>query len=359
MPKEALSTSPVDEKVETVQTVETKSDDTTTAPSSGGADEAPPRQSLLDVVRNAAQPKKVDDDEGAPSGSETKDEAAPAETGVKTGEVVTAAVVDPDAKYDDPKLPFHKHHRWQELRGDLKAAREQAAGVKSRLESIEPLATRQQSITDFMQKNQLEPDHMVQLFRMGALIRNDPEKAIAELRQLVAELQDDVGERLPTDLKDAVDNGEMTESRALELSKARAQAKRATETANSVKEVVTTQNTEKAQRELMTDLGGAAIKWETAKKSADPDFALKIEHVREHVRNRSKASPPKSVAEGVTYLEDAYKSVNALFAKARPSPKAITDTTRRSSAATVQQDTAAPKSLREAISRGLAVSAKT
>lgn len=333
-----------DEKTEVTQVTEVKSDANEEAPSSDGADkEAKPetRSSLLEAVRSAVK-KDAEPSTSAPSGGD-KEETGDKKSAVSTAKGSGNPAGDGDGdKYDDPKLPFHKHPRWVELRSELKEA-------KGQLAAHEPAIKRDASIGAFMSKNQLAPDDMVETFRMAALVRNNPTGALKELRQLVADLEDDLGERLPEDLQEALDNGELTEKRAFELAKARATAKRATET---VKETETAQqHTQQRQRQagLLQSMGEMALKWEGTKRAGDPDFDLKYPEVQEIVKARSAIKPPKTVEEAAQYLEDALARVNKLVSATRPKPKAIDTAARRSSSASVIQDAARPKSMRDVV----------
>lgn len=345
MPQERdTTTSPVVEETKTTVTPETvtevKSDANQNAPSSDGADtEAKPeaRETLLQAVRSAV---KKSDETPTPAPSDGKNEEKDGKS-TSTAPAGGAPAAEDD-KYDDPKLPFHKHPRWVELRGELKQAKEQLA-------AHEPALKRDQSIGQFMARNQLVPDDMVETFRMAALVRNNPEAALKELRQLVADLEGDLGERLPPDLQQALDDGELTEKRAFELAKARATAKRATETVQETTAAVADQDNRTKHQAFMRSLGEMALKWEGTKRSADPDFDLKYPEVQEMVKARSAAKPPKTVAEATQYLEDAYERVNKIVAAARPKPAPINARTHRSSSASVTPDTAAPKSMRDVV----------
>lgn len=344
--QEGTVTPPVTEETKTTVTpeanTEVKSDANSNAPSSDGADtEAKPetRATLLDAVRSAV--KKPDTSTPEPSGRENEAKVDDKSDKSKDGAAATADAAGAD-KYDDPKLPFHKHPRWVELRSELKEA-------KAAIAATEPALKRDASIGQFMSRNQLEPNDMVETFRLAALVRNDPANALKELRQLVADLEGDLGERLPPDLQAALDDGELTEKRAYELAKARATAKVATETATRTQAAVTEQDNQTRQQTHLRALGEMALKWEGEQRGKDPDFDLKYPEVQEIVRARSAVKPPKSVAEAAQYLEDALTRVNKIVTLAKPKPKPINPGGQRTSSASVTENTSAPKTMRDAI----------
>lgn len=302
------------------------------------ADEKQAPKSLLDVLQDAVKPEAPEDTSPP---DPTKSEAG------KENEGELPELTDEELA----KLPFGKHPRFKELtkqRGEFKA---QAEELTARVEELTAPAEQFRSIDTFLRSNEIVPDEFVRLMKIGALVKQDPEEARKEVLQVLFELDDMTGRRLPDALKADVEEGRITEERAFELSQAQAAAARERERRTAVEERVQTTSSEDAQARHLTSLGDAVAAWETRLGSTDPNFAEKAPFVADRVKLLNTTQGlPKTPEEAVQRAQTAYQEVSQQLARAlpkRPEIKRSPESGSSSSAAP------APKTLFEAISRAV------
>lgn len=165
---------------------------------------------------------------------------------------------------EDAKLPFAKHPRWREVMGERNEARQRAA-------ELEPDANAYREVRSFMADHSLEPQDVQEGFAIMAAMKTDPAKALEMLRPVVENLQKFVGERLPDDLQQRVEDGLTDEATARELARLRNEANHSQETARERQERVTADR-ERAMSQARADMADAFV---ADRRANDPDFAIK------------------------------------------------------------------------------------
>lgn len=321
--------------------------DATSADSStAGTDAKDKPDSLLDVVKDAVKPKGEKD-----ASSDPKEGKEEADSKKQEG--------DSDAKKDkDEDLPpFHKHPRWQQMLD------EKAAAEKS-INEMKPGYEQYQRIEDFMGKNNLSSDNVVEGFKIMALLRNDPERAKQELLGYIKQIDDALGYTLPQDLQDDVEAGRITEERALELSKARRNTERANDYARQATERSTQADRNRAVEQLRADVRAETNTWKAEKAKSDPDFAVKerlvMDRVGSIVRGRQERPYLASVEDTRQVLEQAYKDVSDYLAKSFSTRKEIRkDPSPGQSQNRGSTVSAEPGSMLDAVKQGFANARKT
>jgi hypothetical protein len=288
-----------------------------------GSDAKP--KSILDAVRAAvsktAEPAADTAADGA--SSDTDDGKA------KSASDATAAKADDDEDESKPP-PFHEHPRWKKLYADYEAAR----GPAEQYAKIE----------DFRTKNGLSVDDVVAGFRIMALVRNDPEKALAELEAQSDRIREAIGKKLPTDLQDAVEQGTISEDHAAELARARA----ANRSLASEVEDTRTRETERQAIERRDSIVNAVKDWSAKAAETDPDFAVKEPLVKDRVLRIARAEgQPRTPAEGVKLAMRAYDEITQETRRFAPKPRQMDPNPQggRSSATTKPP----PKTMKDAI----------
>lgn len=179
---------------------------------SAPADKPETTETLLDVTRRAAMEgvtpaPKADDPK--PTEAAADDKAAP-EAGDDKGE---GAKQDESA---DAEPPFHKHPRWQEVQRDR-------AELRRKVEALEPDAAVHRDVLAYMDRHGLTPADVQNGFAIMAALRNDPAEAWKLLKPIVDGVQAFVGETLPDDLRQRVDDGLVDEDTARETARLRNQ----------------------------------------------------------------------------------------------------------------------------------------
>lgn len=316
-------------------------DDPSAAPSAAQTEnEAPP--SLLDVVKNAVEPQEED---GATEASSAPD----------AEKSDTDASADPEDTSEDEEsydgLPFSRHPRFQKLVKQRKEFKAKAEDLEARMEPLQQDAGRWANVTTFMQQNDISNDEMLDLFKFGALFKSDAGKALEMLRPYMDDLFRRTGIALPDDLSQAVEEGEITEARARELSRARAAQAEADARATRVEERSQARDTERQVADRQAVILGAINDWEAAKKGKDPDFDAKQPLLADRTRALIAAQgQPQTREEAQAILDEAYRQVTdhlKRFVPARPEVK------RPTTSAPSANATAAPKSVLEAVSRAV------
>lgn len=256
---------------------------------SSSATQAKDEKSVLSIVRDAV---KTGETPETSTGKERDHQAAQPK--------------EPDNEhYSD--VPFHNHPRFRALiqeRNDLRAPAESYRKIDS-----------------FCTENAITSEEAAAALNWLALTKRDPEKAWSEIRPTIQGLLTMIGEVLPQDLREKVAAGQMTAEVAKALSKERAKAT----IANGAMSFRDQQDAarqraaeQRAQADKADQVRTAAREWETAARSADPDYARKEERLRKEVVYLQRVDGVPDTAEGVkAQLDKARKAVNAEFAAAR------------------------------------------
>ena len=261
--------------------------------------------------------------DGRVSGDATA--AKPAEPSAEATPTPAAAAEDAqdESLADVPKLPAEVFSALpKEARTAFNALRKQVNGYR---ESAE----RGNAVTEYLQNSGVTPDEFGELQRVGALMKRDPEKALAALEEHVDRLKKFLGYEIADDLRNEVEQGFMPEERARELSQARAKAGHA-------EAAVREHAAATAARERV----GAVEAWENDIRARDPDFDAKLPNVQQATKlailERERAGKPVATHEdALEVVKAAYEQTNAMFARFRPKPAPVPATP--SSAAPVAQ----------------------
>lgn len=280
--------------------------------------------SLFDAVTSALEAKDTD---ASPASDRAEEGEEPAD-----GE---AAEGDPTA--DEPEVPqeFHKHPAWQRLktqRDELKAPAEQYRKIES-----------------FMEAQRLAPQEVVEGYRVMALIKNDPAKALEVLSGYVDQLSNVTGRTLPDDLAEKVRRGQVDRQTAEELARQRAQGRLTEQQLAEQRQ----QATERQVAETRAQVKTAVERVEASVRERDPDYGKKEELVRDriHAIVQEVGQPPANTDEAVALFKMAYRDVNARMKGFMPPRQGATSPSASSSATATD---APPKTLEEAVRRAVA-----
>lgn len=244
----------------------------------------------LSVVRN------VVGDEEAPVETASSAEGDE-ETGDGAGE--EAPKGPDDENYSD--VPFHKHPRFQHLLREKKNA--------------EVDAVRYRNVESFLHNSGLEAAEAADGLEIMGLAKTNPAEAWKRIKPWVEKVLVAAGEVVPPDLQQAVQAGEISRERAVELSRARAQVQAV--------EVRQTFDQQRAQRQQQTDhqhsIVSAASNWEADRRLKDPNFEAKTEAIRKEIAYLHATEGRPKDAQGVTdQCNRAYKAVNTALRAAAP-----------------------------------------
>ena len=306
------------------------------APSSG-ADAPAEKQDLLSVVMDAVKQPKTEDDSppakaaeatptGATGGEAGSDNADPAEVSPEELASFTPAA----------------QKRIRELANTNRELRSQLADVQAVVEDHGKL-------TSFMQENHLQHEHVGTLLQFGALLRKgDLAQAKAIMEPYWLAVTEALGERLPPDVQQQVDDGLLAEEVARELVRTRSERDRLKNTVVETTRAVEADTTE----QVRVNISRAVKDWEAQIRARDPDYSDKADTVQEFAKAIiAERGRPRSPQEAQAYAQEAYEKVQKTFAKFRP---AVTPTRPSPVGGHVATPVAAePKSLLEAVQLGL------
>lgn len=246
----------------------------------------------------------------------------------------------------------HARKRIGQLLGQRKEFREQAERLASEVEPLKARAKVAEDLQSFVQASGLTKEDLDAGFSIMAMMRGDPQRALAALMPIVQELQSKTGNVLPDDLQNDVREGKITVAHALELSRARAGMALTKEQQAEAAERQRAESQRTAFQQAVTAASTAVSEWERTKAGSDPDWHLKSERIAQLVELEvhRKGFPTDPVA-AVELHKRALDTVNAEMRKLRPTPKPMQMASGHASPNSVTE----PKSYMEAALMGLAL----
>lgn len=317
---------------EAAQGQEPQIDANNSAADSSPADDkdANKKATLLDVVKAAYEKGKPDskssiegDQQKVANGEKFDDNAS--KDGINQKE-------DPSKLAE--KLPFHNHPRWKEM-------------IQER-DQLKPAAEQYQKITTFMNNNSLSTEEMAEGMQVMALMKNDPVNAYKRLKGYLDNLAPVVGEVLPDDIRQKVDDGFIDEDSAKELARLKAErdfhSQRYLEQQSRQERQVAEQN-QKAMYESVAT-------WEQAEKAKDPDWSAKYEMVMDRVKSLLAEKQPTNAQEAVEVARRALADVNS---RLRPLAGRSANLRGPTSSLSSANTRPAPRSLEDVVRFGLQV----
>ncbi|HZO54892.1 MAG TPA: hypothetical protein VFB63_19450 [Bryobacteraceae bacterium] len=309
------------------------------------------RKSLLDVVKDALDVKTIED-EDAPIDLAAKAKSSAAEGDQPEPE----ADKKPDTKDDvsdgallaaleqlKGEVPLHKIERFREVLNENRALK----GSNERYREMDATLS---AIGRDAQKMGMSQDDMAQLFAWPRLLANDPKAAVEELQRFTAMWEEKLGHKLPSDLKQKVDDGVLDEDSAKEVAQLRADS--ALEKTRMAAETAENQRVSAAQR--TKEIHDSVNAYQAELKASDPDYTpekheLVVDALTALV---TKHGVPSTVADARGMAKAAYETVTKRLQAFKPQPRAVSSPTvgRRLNKPAEAQ----PKSMREAIENALA-----
>lgn len=311
----------------------TATDESSAESSTAETSEQESERSFFDVINDAANGKTEDSDEDSEEDADAEDSDGKAEKEDADAEDADPAESEAEDEEREEDVPFHKHPRWQQMVKERNEYRDQ-------LQDFQPKAEQYQQIERFMETENLSSQEVAQGFQIMALMKNDPAQALEQLRGHVENLQGFVGERLPDDLQEEVDEGFITSDRAREVARLRNQsqfnANRAAQT-----EQRSQQERQQQQAQAVQEQQRSAVdSWQEQTATRDADFKRKQPFVFRELALLATRTPPRNSQEAVALAEKAYKTVNEqmrAFAPRKPEIKPSSTSDRASA------NTAAPQ----------------
>ena len=304
-----------------------------------GANTAEP--SLEDVIRAANKPAEAAADTPADGKGDTKDPGSkPEEAAAKDGDKPAEAKTDED---EDKDVPFHKHPRWQQLKGQRDELKTKVTELTTEIEPLRTKAGQLDQIGTFMRDNMLTPQNVEEGFQVMALMVSDPAAALEKLYEQVEKLELHLGKRLPDDIRQRVDAGEVNAEAAAELARQRAEAQAHRTRADYLEQ----ENRNTVAMSLQRDIKQAVGAFENEIKSTDPDYAHKQTFIMDRMKLLASQNPPKSAEDAVAIARQAHRDVTEALKKAIPQKQPATVVKSEHTSSNASQPT--PKSLLDVV----------
>jgi hypothetical protein len=293
------------------------------------------QSSMLDAVRAALHPE----DKAASPAARTPDQDKAASA--SEDEELPEEVSEDELKEQKPRTA----RRIRQLLGKIGEYEKSLPDLKDKAATLD-------RVVEFMDKSGLKGNDLDEGLQIMALVRTDPVKAWERLQPTIQYLQQFIGEQLPADLLQEVQQGYITEPRAREIARLRNQqvhdAARQQEQAKAQEEADRTAEVERLRGQA-TSVGND---WQSKKMSTDPDWHAKAPRVLELIElevYRTKAYPqtPKDV---IALCEKAYEQATKELRKQVPQATAKSPPVDPGSST---RSEAAPTSMLEAVRQGL------
>ena len=317
-------------------------------------DERSEREQLLDVVKDAVAKTDAKDTDteraGDPSPADTTKVAGDtAADGSAPGTDKTAPQADADPDPTEAELKAYKPATRRRVEKLLAQRNE----VRAELARIAPDLAAHRQFRGYLERANLDADDVNNLLGVGANLRaGNWEAFLKGVMPYVQTAQEALGQRLPKDLQDQVDEGALTQAAAAELVRARFTVARAEGQVRQTEAQQTAQQAEARRVSITT----AVDNWEANVRSRDPDYAEKADAVRRFSQALIlERGPPRNAEEAVSLASAALSEANATFGKrvaktaqpraTRPTPGSVNGSTH----VAVQE----PKSMMEAAMIGL------
>lgn len=270
--------------------------------------------STFDVVMKAIDPEKVEDEEDGENEDDSDAKAEEDDSGKEP---------DKGDKKDDAEDEFEDFtpeeranlkkataERFDKLKGLYHKEKEQVSALTSQLEQVSVDAGHYQQFAGFLEQNRITGDEANELFEIGALMKNDPVKALQLIQPHYQQLLEVTGNIIPQDLQQQVKEGYITREHALELSRSRATGQ--TSKAISQQQQAHNQQVQarQQQQEQINAVQTGITEWERSWSSSDPDYAAKKDRVLERVelmlaRASKTGNLPKTVDEAIKLADEA------------------------------------------------------
>lgn len=278
--------------------------DHSSAPPASAEPSGEPRESLLDAVQQAVEPRTWQNDGRADAGQG----ASPAPRAT-TGQ--TASDDDlPDEVTAEELARYHPKatKRVEKLLGE----RRQLRAEISRLRTLEPSAQTADQVTNYLRQNDIGRDDFLHTLEMAAAMRRGDFKTFYEgVIPYMRLAEEYLGIALPPDLQQRVREGHMTTQAAAAYSRERMDRAIAQSQQQRTQQQATSMQQQQQVARLADNVATTVNQWETRAAQSDPAFAQKRAAIRDTmwavVRERGS---PTSAEHALVIANEAYRRVN-------------------------------------------------
>lgn len=281
--------------------------------------------STFDVVMKAIKPEGEEEDESSSEEDESKESKDESKDSKDKS----------DDDFEDFTPEERKHlkkattERFDKLKVLYRESKDKLQDVTTQLEQANVEAGHYRTFISYLDENRLSQQDANNLFHIGALVKNDPVRALETITPIYNELLRMTGNILPQDLYQQVQQGYITKERALELSRLRATG----ETERQIRsERETYQQNLDANRQHANQVSAvqsAIADWERKWASSDPDYAKKKDRVLDRVelllvRAQRGGTLPDTVDAAIKLANQAKSEIESDLKQFRPRKQVTT-----------------------------------
>jgi len=191
-----------------------------------------------------------------------KAEAHKKDDGAKEGEDAD------EGDEDETPPPFAEHPAWKRQLAKRKEAEERYQKAE---QELKPAAEQWTQLQQKFASDGMTGAQVAEALDVAAMINKNPSAALPALRNILAQVENMVGERLPPELQKAVEAGEITKDHALNQSRLIASQRRTAQTLEQRQQ----QEIQNRQTQMMHSAASAVTQWEDRQASSDPDWSKK------------------------------------------------------------------------------------
>lgn len=317
-----------------------------------------PEESFGDAISRAMEGEDSDPDaqEEAPKDAEEGDqedgEKAPDSKDLQDGEADKEAEEKEDDGADlkeGQRVPYDRFKKVIQQRNEY---REREQELSSERDEYRTGHEQYQAIQGFMQQNDLRPQDVAEALTIAAQFNSDPAGALETLKAKMSGLQEFTGERLPGDLQERVDTGEIDQRDAQEIVRQRNEnamlRRRQQETEQRQQEEVQQRTVQQVQQSMAQSAND--VQKELADR--DPDFDRKYPWIEKELKLLIQQERPANAEQAAKLVRQAHQTVSRDLEKmiprrnVRPGPSS-------QSAGGASSSTPEPASMQEAIERAM------
>lgn len=284
--------------------------------------------STFDLVKKALGDEEAEDEPEGSSGEDEESEETEDKSEDSDKKEEEDKSEDDEDDSDEPSEEELKgwkaktRKRFEALQSKHRKTVEERDALQAKLDQAEVDAGHYKQFEGFLNQNRISYDEANTLFTIGALMKNDPAKALEMMRPYYDQLMQMTGNVLPADLQEQVSQGMITEQAALELSQRRA-SETTQQQISQDRQQHQTEQTAQQNQALATQVMTTISQWEQQWSASDPDYMSKKDRVLDRVelmltRAVKEGKLPATVEDAVKLADEAKAYVEKDMQKLQP-----------------------------------------
>ena len=239
-----------------------------------------------------------------------------------------------------------------------KTAEQRIPELLGEVKSLKPKAQNWDRLQSWVTSTGMSHEEFTQAITIASLMRSDPHKAYELLAPTLEFLREQVGEVLPADLQQEVEDGQITAARAREIASRRNAEANLRRSLDERDQYAIQANEQMRVQGAITAIQQAASDWERAQSTSDPDWSKKASFVADKVAyliatEGAATTPEEAVKQAARAKEMVDKALKATM----PPPKPRTSTTGGAAVQTTGQPKSSLEAARLALGQGARSSA--